>query len=54
MRDNLAYQEKVREELIGGEAVMMAPSPLWNHSAVAGNIYGVFGDYLKGKNARRS
>lgn len=31
MRDNLTYQEKVREELIGGEAVMMAPSPLWNH-----------------------
>ena len=49
MRDNLAYQEKAREELIGGEVVMMAPSPLWNHTAATGNIFGIFRDYLKGK-----
>lgn len=49
MQDNLAYQEKAREELIGGEMVMMAPSPLWNHSAVSGNIYNIFFNYLRGK-----
>lgn len=49
MHDNLAYQEKYREELIGGEVVMMAPSPLWNHTAVAGNIYNIFFNYLRGR-----
>ena len=49
MRDNLAYQEKAREELIGGEVVMMAPGALWNHSAVAGNIYCIFSNFLRGK-----
>ena len=49
MRGNLAYQEKAREELIGGEVVMMAPSPLWNHSAIAGNIYNIFFNFLRGR-----
>lgn len=49
MRGNLAYQEKAREELIGGEVVMMAPSHLWNYTAVIGNIFGIFSGYLKGK-----
>lgn len=49
MNENLAYQEKRREELIGGEVVAMSPSPAWNHMAVSGNIYSIFHDYLKGK-----
>ena len=49
MNSNLAYQEQRREELIGGKIVMMSPSPAWNHVSVAGNIYGIFRDYLKGK-----
>ena len=49
MRGNLAYQEKYREELIGGKVVMMAPSPLWNHSAAAGNIYNIFFNFLRGR-----
>lgn len=49
MNDNLAYQEERREELIGGKVVAMSPRPAWNHVSVAGNIYGIFRDYLKGK-----
>lgn len=49
MRDNLAYQEARREELIDGKIVMMAPSPGWNHVAVSGNIYNIFFNYLRGK-----
>ena len=49
MRDNLAYQEARREGLIDGKIVMMAPSPGWNHVAVAGNIYNIFFNYLRGK-----
>lgn len=49
MNDNLAYQEERREELIGGEIVMMAPSPAWNHVAISGNIFSIFRDFLRGK-----
>ena len=49
MNDNLAYREERNIELIGGEVVAMSPSPVWNHMAVSGNIYGIFRDYLKGK-----
>lgn len=49
MNTNLAYHGERREELIGGEAVMMAPSPAWNHMSVAGNIYTIFNNYLRGK-----
>ena len=48
MSDNLAYQEDLREELIGGEFVMMAPAST-NHTFTAGNIFGIFWSYLKGK-----
>ena len=48
MNDNLAYQETRREELIGGEVVMMAPAST-NHTFTANNIYRIFGNYLKGK-----
>lgn len=49
MSDNLAYQEEIREELIGGEIVAMSPSPGFNHSRVAGQIYTIFNQYLKGR-----
>lgn len=53
MSGNLAYQddfsEKMREELINGEIFLMAPAST-NHVLVSGNIYGIFRDYLKGKN----
>ena len=48
MRDNLAYQEERREELINGEIVMMAPAST-NHTFTTGNIYGIFWNYLKGR-----
>ncbi|MCI9392806.1 MAG: Uma2 family endonuclease [Oscillospiraceae bacterium] len=52
MSDNLAYRddfrEKVREELIGGEVFLMAPAST-NHVLVSGNVYSIFGNYLKGK-----
>ena len=53
MSTNLAYQddfqEECREELINGEVVAMSPSPGWNHVSIAGNIYGIFRNYLIGK-----
>lgn len=49
MNNNFAYQDPLREELIGGEVVMMSPRPAWNHNAVASNIYAIFYLYLKGK-----
>lgn len=49
MRNNLAHQENLREELIDGRLVAMSPSPRWNHMAVSGNIYKIFAIYLSGK-----
>ena len=53
MDSNLAYQNdfiaKRREELIDGKPSMMSPRPGWNHVAVAGNIYTIFNNYLRGK-----
>ena len=49
MSDNLAYQEERREELIGGNVVMMAPASA-GHVFIAGSIYNIFKNYLKGKN----
>ena len=36
MSDNLAYQyrDERRKALIGGEAVLMAPSPVWGHVSI--------------------
>ena len=52
MLDNLAYQEgwmdPLREERIGGKAVMMAPAST-NHTFTAGNIFHIFKNYLRGK-----
>lgn len=49
MNGNLAYLEARREELIGGKVVAISPSPTWIQISVAGNIYGIFRNYLKGK-----
>ena len=48
MSSNLAYQDEQREELIDGEAVMMAPASI-NHVFVSANIARIFGNYLNGK-----
>lgn len=48
MNENLAYQEKRREELIGGKVVMMSPASV-PHTYVAGNIFNIFKNHLKGK-----
>lgn len=49
METNLAYEAPRREELIGGEAVLMAPRPSWNHNRIAFNIAVLFENYLRGK-----
>lgn len=49
MNSNLAYQEELREELIGGEIVAMSPRPMFNHNRVAFRIAHLFENYLKGK-----
>ena len=53
MSENVAYQDdfmtKRREELIDGKVVMMSPRPGWNHISVAGNIYTIFNNYLRGR-----
>lgn len=48
MSGNLAYQEERREELIGGNVVMMSPATT-NHNRIARNIFGIFWSYLKGR-----
>ena len=49
MDSNLAYQDERWEELIGGKGVAMSPRPAVNHNFVAGNIYSIFHNYLRGK-----
>lgn len=49
MRENLAYQEERREELINGKVVAMSPRPSFNHNQVSYNIATLFANYLKGK-----
>ena len=50
METNLAYkfEEEPREEIINGKVVMMS-APTLNHTFIAGNIFGIFRDYLRGK-----
>lgn len=48
MNNNLAYQADVREELVDGRLVAMSPAAT-NHNRIAGNIYGIFWNYLRGK-----
>lgn len=46
--DNLAYQDEIREELIGGKIVAMSPRPAYNHNRVAFRIAHLFENYLQG------
>ncbi len=49
MSDNLAYEEEVWDELINGEVVAMSPRPAINHINIAGNLYNLFANYLRGR-----
>ena len=49
MNNNLAYQDERREEVLNGTVIAMSPSPTWNHITAAGNIYGIFRNYLSGR-----
>ena len=48
MSNNLAYQEEFREELINGRIMAMAPASA-SHTYIAGNIFYLFKNYLRGK-----
>lgn len=48
MEDNLAYQYEPNEELIGGEAVLMAPA-VSSHNRVKNSIAAIFTHFLRGK-----
>lgn len=48
MSDNLAYQEELRQELIGGKIVAMSPAAT-NHNRISRNISRIFGNYLFGR-----
>lgn len=49
METNLAYQDDLRYEIIGGRLVAMSPTPTIRHNQIGGNIYNIFYTYLKGK-----
>lgn len=49
MNSSLAYENDIREELIGGEVVAMSPRPAVNHNRVAFRIAHLFEIYLEGK-----
>lgn len=49
MRDNLAYQEDIVEELINGQVVLMSPRPRYNHNRIAFRIAHLFEIYLHGR-----
>lgn len=48
MNTNLPYAYDCREELINGKVVAMSPAAS-NHNRIAGDIYGIFWSYLRGK-----
>ena len=49
MNTNLAYQEEILDEVINGQVVAMSPKPRFNHNHIAGNIYVIFRNYLRGR-----
>ena len=49
MDGNLAYQDAIREERIGGKIIAMSPRPSVNHNRVASNIFWIFETYLRHK-----
>lgn len=52
MNSSLAYQKESWEEKLNGQLVLMSPRPSVNHNRVAGNIYHIFRNYLKGKTCK--
>ncbi|MBR1761706.1 MAG: Uma2 family endonuclease [Schwartzia sp.] len=52
MMNNLAYKDEPRAEIIRGKTVMMSPSPTIGHNTVAGNVYRIFANFLRGKRCR--
>ena len=48
MNGNLAYQMELREELIGGQVVMMA-APTSNHNRTTGNLHTLLDLFLDGR-----
>ena len=52
MCTNLACEEEFWEELLDGKPVLMSPRPMTNHIQTAGNIYRVFGNFLRRKPCR--
>jgi len=48
MADNLAYQEDIREEMLAGKIIAMAP-PAIRHNEIAFNIAFAFKSFLRGK-----
>ena len=48
METNLAYRDDWREEIIGGEVVLMAPAKS-GHNRVKGRIFSIFDQHLAGK-----
>ena len=46
--DNLAHKNEFREETIDGKLIAMSPATS-NHNRIAGNIFGIFWSYLRGK-----
>lgn len=52
METNLAYQDEMQYELIGGRLTAMSPPPNINHIQISANIYRIFANYLRGKECR--
>ena len=48
MNEAVRYEDNLLEELINGELVAMSPA-FTNHNRVSGNIFLIFGSYLKDK-----
>ena len=45
----LGCREDIRTELLDGKVVAMSPSPAVDHGRIAGNIFNIFSNFLKGK-----
>ncbi|MBR1761227.1 MAG: Uma2 family endonuclease [Schwartzia sp.] len=49
MNEALAYRDEPFAEKINGQTILMSPSPAVSHNRIAGNIYSIFRQFLKGK-----
>lgn len=52
MMEDLAYDEQPVYEQYGNVTVAMSPPPTMRHINIAGNIYRIIGNYLKGKRCK--